>query len=369
MSDQRTVHVGLSHAPYDITIFTGDSPERASEVVRHVLAGLQPLTHLVVITDDNVRSPHADRLAEIATHDIERVDVISVPAGEATKCTSQLTTLWQQMLDLGAERQTAVAAVGGGVVGDLAGFVAASYGRGIRFIQVPTTLLAHVDSSVGGKVGINLPGAKNMVGAFWQPAAVLIDTATLSTLPDREFCSGLAEVVKYGVIMDEPFFEFLAQNVAEIMARDPAVLRHVVARCCELKAEVVEEDETETTGRRAILNYGHTFAHGFEAVGGYGTLLHGEAVSLGMVCASRLAESRELVPQGFTERQVQLLRAFDLPTQTPDYDPQDLLAAMQRDKKAEHGKLRFILPDGGMGKMLFVSDIPDEQVLAALSAT
>jgi 3-dehydroquinate synthase len=370
VSDQITVHVGLSHAPYDITIYSRDDGSAqaadATKVVEGVLAALQPLTHLLVITDENVRSPHAERLATQARQQIERVDVISVPAGESTKCAAQLEQLWQQLLELGADRQTVVAAVGGGVVGDLAGFVAASFARGIRFIQVPTTLLAHVDSSVGGKVGINLPGAKNMVGAFWQPAAVLIDTATLSTLPEREYLSGLAEVVKYGVIMDEPFFEFLEQNVDAIMRREASVLRKLVARCCELKAEVVQEDETETTGRRAILNYGHTFAHGFEAVGGYGTLLHGEAVSIGMVCASRLAESRDMVPAGFTDRQVELLRAFALPTETPEYDAQVLLAAMQRDKKAAHGKLRFILPEGSMGKMVFVSDIPDEQVLDAL---
>lgn len=367
--DQLTVHVGIPHSPYDITIYSGgDDPSSDLDVVERVLSGLQPLTHIVVITDENVRSPHADRLVAQASEQIARVDLIAVPAGEGTKCAAQLESLWNQMLELGADRKTAVAAVGGGVVGDLAGFVAASYGRGIRFIQVPTTLLAHVDSSVGGKVGINLPGAKNMVGAFWQPAAVLIDTSTLATLPKREFCSGLAEVVKYGVIMDEPFFEFLEQNISAIMQREPVVLRQVVARCCELKAEVVEEDETETTGRRAILNYGHTFAHGFEAVGGYGTLLHGEAVSIGMVCASRLAEQRKMVPAGFTDRQVNLLQSFDLPTSTPDYDPEVLLAAMQRDKKAAHGKLRFILPDGGMGKMVFVGEIPDEQVLAALKA-
>lgn len=365
MSDRLQVHVGLTRAPYDITIFSGSDPQQWPDVVDQVVAQLQPVTHLVVITDENVREHHAESFAATCRVALERVDVLVVPPGEATKCTAEADRLWQQLLELGADRSTVVAAVGGGVVGDLGGFIAATYGRGIRFVQVPTTLLAHVDSSVGGKVGINLPGAKNMVGAFWQPTAVLIDTESLNTLPDREFCSGLAEVVKYGVIMDEPFFRFLEENVDAIMGRDPKTLRKMIARCCELKAQVVEEDETETTGRRAILNYGHTFAHGLETVGGYGELLHGEAVSIGMICASRLAELREMVPVGFTSRQQALLQRFQLPTKTPAYDRDALIAAMQRDKKAVLGKLRFILPQDEMGNMVLVGDIPREQVLAA----
>lgn len=366
MTHQLTVHVGLANAPYDITIFTDTDSASGESPVGSIMASLQPLTHLVVIADENVARSHGADFANACRSSIDRVDVLEVPSGESSKCVAQAERLWRELLELGADRKTVVAAVGGGVVGDLAGFIAASYGRGIRFLQVPTTLLAHVDSSVGGKVGINLPDAKNMVGAFWQPAAVLINTATLSTLPEREFLSGLGEVVKYGVIMDEPFFEYLVQNTTGILTREPGVLRTIIARCCELKAEVVEEDETETTGRRAILNYGHTYAHGFEAVGGYGKLLHGEAVSIGMICASRLAESRRMVPPGFTQRQRTLLSALKLPTETPPCDPTALLEAMQRDKKTEHGKLRFILPDGGMGKMVFVGDVPDDQVLAAL---
>jgi 3-dehydroquinate synthase len=371
VSAHFTVHVGLAQAQYDITIFSSAEFSDASTDVSvgptaHVLNDLRPLTHVVVITDNNVAALHAIPFAEKCRGHVDRVDLITVPAGEASKSIEQADRLWQQMLEVGADRQTVVAAVGGGVVGDLAGFVAATYARGVRFLQVPTTLLAQVDSSVGGKVGINLPHAKNLVGAFWQPAAVIIDTAALSTLPDREFRSGIAEVVKYGVIMDEPFFEYLDRNVTAIIQREPQALKHIVARCCQLKSDVVEADETETTGRRAILNYGHTFAHAFESVGGYGRLLHGEAVAIGMTCAARLAERRGMVPGGFTDRQVKVLQAFDLPTTTPDYDVKKLLAAMKLDKKTSHGKIHFILPEHGMGKMTLVGDITNNEILAAL---
>ncbi len=266
----------------------------------------------------------------------------------------------------GADRKTLLVAVGGGVVGDLAGFVAATYARGISFAQVPTTLLAQVDSSVGGKVGVNLPQAKNMVGAFWQPAAVLVDTQTLQTLPEREYRSGLAEVVKYGVIMDAEFFAKLESETEELVHRQHDVLQTVIARCCRLKADVVEADEREETGRRAILNYGHTFAHAFEAVAGYGQLLHGEAVSIGMMCAARLAERLRMVDSEFVLRQRALLIALSLPVATPELDQDKLIDAMGYDKKAAHGKLRFVLPtELGTVKMVECVDLND--VRAALS--
>src|SRR6185503_10475707 len=202
--------------------------------------------------------------------------------------------------------------LGGGVIGDLAGFVAATFNRGLPLLMVPTTLLAMVDSSVGGKVGINLVAGKNLIGAFHQPAGVWIDTAVLDTLPDREYRSGLAEVLKYGVIIDAEFFAWQETNIAKIRSRDPAAVEHIVSRSCRLKADVVEKDEREETGLRAVLNYGHTFAHAFETVGGYGGWLHGEAVAAGMVCASRLAERKGLIGAELTERQIALLSAFQL---------------------------------------------------------
>jgi 3-dehydroquinate synthase len=210
---------------------------------------------------------------------------------------------------------------------------------------VPTTLLAMVDSSVGGKVGVNHPRGKNLIGAFHQPAGVWIDVATLDTLPDREFRSGLAEVVKYGVILDPELFAYLEENADAVLARSPDAIRHVVARSCRLKADVVEKDERELTGLRAVLNYGHTFAHAFETVGGYGAWLHGEAVAAGMVCASTLAQRRGMIGADVTRRQVDLLRRFGLPVAPLKAWPADeLVRVMHGDKKAEAGRLRFILP-------------------------
>jgi len=255
---------------------------------------------------------------------------------------------------------------GGGAGGDWAGFVAATYARGVRFLQVPTTLLAQVDSSVGGKVGINLPAAKNMVGAFLQPMGVLIDTATLETLPEREYRAGLGEVVKYGVILDGEFFSYLEANVAGLNAHDHEVLREVIARCCRLKADVVEKDEREETGLRAVLNYGHTFGHAFETLTGYGKLLHGEAVAVGMLCASRLAERLGRVNAEFTARQQRLLEALGLMTKIPSLDHDLVLRSMLHDKKVEHGKLRFVLP-ARMGHCELVGDIDPVDVRAALA--
>jgi len=225
--------------------------------------------------------------------------------------------------------------------------------------MVPTTLLAMVDSSVGGKTGVNHPRGKNLIGAFHQPAGVWIDPAYLDTLPDREFRSGLAEVVKYGVILDPDFFAFLEANARVLLARDPATLVHVVARSCRLKADVVERDEREETGLRAVLNYGHTFAHAFETVGGYGGWLHGEAVAAGMVCAARLAERHGLVGPELGRRQRELLEAFSLPTRPkPAWPIDEQIAVMRRDKKAAGGRLRFILPTR-LGEVKLFDDVPE----------
>jgi 3-dehydroquinate synthase len=232
-------------------------------------------------------------------------------------------------------------------------------------VQVPTTLLAHVDSSVGGKTGVNLPRAKNMVGSFWQPAGVLIDTDTLATLPDREYRAGLAEVVKYGVILDADFFAYLEANAQKITARDAVVLEYLIERSCRLKADVVEQDEREETGIRAVLNYGHTFCHAIEAETGYGQLLHGEAVSIGMTCAARLAQKLGRIDAAFVARQQALLLALGLPVDVPAVDHDALLAAMQRDKKVEHGQLRFVLPVE-MGCVELVGNVDPQDVRDAL---
>jgi 3-dehydroquinate synthase len=288
-----------------------------------------------------------------------------VPAGEQSKCVAQAERLWQWLASHSADRKTLLIAVGGGVIGDLAGFVAATYARGIPLAQVPTTLLAQVDSSVGGKVGINLPQAKNMVGAFWQPQWVVIDPQTLASLPPREYRAGLAEVVKYGVILDADFFSQLESQVSGLNERQPGVLSSVIARCCQLKAQVVGQDERDVSGARAALNYGHTFAHALETLTGYGTLLHGEAVAIGMLCASRLAASMGRIPTELTERQERLLAALGLPTAVPSVDLDQVLRCMGRDKKAEGGRLRFILPTR-LGCVELVSGVDSKLVLAAL---
>jgi 3-dehydroquinate synthase len=356
----NTVHVNLGPRSYDIEIGGGNLVS-ATRFCR----AEEDDAHTVIFTDTNVDPLYSEPLADALTELGSEVDVLVVEAGEASKSPDTAAELWEQLLDQGADRKTVVVALGGGVVGDLAGFVAATFARGLDFVQVPTTLLAQVDSSVGGKVGVNLPTAKNMVGAFWQPKGVVIDVNVLNTLPEREYRAGLAEVVKYGVIMDAAFFAYLEANVDAINARSDAVLTQIVERCCRLKADVVEEDEYETKGRRAILNYGHTFCHAFEAVTGYEQLLHGEGVAIGMMCAARLAERLGRVDAAFTERQLKLLTALQLPTDAPAVDADELIEAMYHDKKVEHGELRFVLPTQ-IGHVELVRGVRAEDALAAL---
>jgi 3-dehydroquinate synthase len=358
-SASQTVRVDLSDRSYDILI----GRQLLAAVATHLRAH-QRLSHVLLITDENVR-PHAETVNQSLADSGIATQLLTIVPGEKSKSVEVANQLWQDALAAGAHRQSVIVAVGGGVVGDLAGFIAATFARGIDFVQVPTTLLAQVDSSVGGKVGINLPGAKNMVGAFWQPRFVLIDTDVLTSLPDREFRSGLAEVVKYGVILDEELFSFLENNAAAINDREPSALAHTVARCCRLKAAVVTADERETSGHRAALNYGHTFGHAIEAVTGYGELLHGEAISIGMLCASRLAEQLSMIDAAATERQHRLLTVFGLPTEMPAMDHDKILAAMQHDKKVENGKLGFILP-ARIGQVTLVRDIDTRLVRDAL---
>jgi 3-dehydroquinate synthase len=356
----QILRVELSERSYDIAIGDGNLGVLGAFVRKRG----KP-THAVVLTDDNVRPLWAMPAAESLAAEGIRVDVISVAPGEPSKSIDQAAGLWEGLLELKTDRKSVVVAVGGGVVGDLAGFVAATFARGLRFFQVPTTLLAQVDSSVGGKVGINLPEAKNMVGAFYQPAGVLIDTATLATLPENEYRAGLAEVVKYGIILDADFFAFCEKHVEQINAKDPKTLAVVVTRCCRLKAEIVRQDEREETGLRAVLNYGHTYAHAFESLLGYGKILHGEAVSIGMMCAARLAARLGRIAENFVARQEKLFKALNLPTTTPKLPPKKILAAMQSDKKVQHGRLRFVLPDA-MGHVDLVENIDPADVIAAL---
>lgn len=364
MSASETVRVRLAERSYNIEIDTGNL-----DAAGRFVSDRRRLTHAVIVTDSHVEEPHARLVAGGLAAVGAEVDLLVVEPGEQAKSLDNAAALWHKLLALGADRRSVLFAVGGGVVGDLAGWVAASYARGIALVQVPTTLLAQVDSSVGGKVGVNLPGAKNMVGAFWQPLGVVIDTATLATLPEREYLSGLAEVVKYGAILDVDFFAWLEANAEPLRERHDDALRHVIARCCRLKADVVERDEREETGARAVLNYGHTFAHAFETLTGYQRLLHGEAVAIGMECAARLAARLGRIDGEFVARQRKLLSALGLPIEVPEgLAAEAILTAMSHDKKVEHGRLRFVLPTRP-GHVELVSDVPSAEVVAALRSS
>lgn len=356
-----SIRVQLGARSYDIVVGSSALPELGG----FARACSKAATALIV-TDENVRV-HAGPIQRSLNDNGFRTALTIRPAGEAQKSLEAAAQLYDALIDLPADRRTLVVAVGGGVIGDLAGFVAATYARGIPLLMVPTTLLAMVDSSVGGKVGVNHPRAKNMIGAFHQPIGVFIDVSTLSTLPDREFRSGLAEVVKYGVILDADFFEYIEKNVDAILKREPAAIQHIVLRSCELKAKIVEQDEREETDIRAKLNYGHTFAHAFETAGGYGAWLHGEAVAAGIVCASRLAERRGLIAGDITERQIRLLNAFALPTAPKRWPIDELLATMRKDKKAVGGQMRFVLPTK-LGDVALFNDVPESDVRATLES-
>lgn len=365
------VSVSLGDRSYEIAIGAGLLPQFA-EVTAPWLAAKKLFTGrgLVVVIADEKVTPHSRAVARSFTQAGFRTDLITLPSGENTKRQEIISGIYDRMVELQADRRTLIVAVGGGVTGDAAGFAAATYNRGLPFLQVPTTLLADVDSSVGGKVGINHPQAKNLIGAFHQPIGVVIDTDALSTLPDREFRSGLAEVVKYGVILDGEFFAELERDVAAINAREEGVLRRIIARSCRLKADVVEQDEFERTGLRAVLNYGHTFGHAFEALCGYGELLHGEAVAIGMVYASRLAERLGRIIADDTARQVRLLAGLQLPTALParlSLDPEEVLARMRLDKKSVGGALRLVLPTR-IGHVELVDGVSEELVRGVLTS-
>lgn len=358
------VEVPLADRSYRIEI-TSNQVSRFAAATMQVL---EDLSHALVIADQAVSPLAAQIVSDLtAAKEAVRASQIDVPSGEPSKSIDQFDELLRWVLAEGGDRRSVVIAVGGGVVGDLAGYVAASFARGIRFVQVPTTLLAMVDSSVGGKTGINLPGAKNMVGAFWQPSLVLIDTDVLSTLPTRSYLSGLAEVIKYGVIEDASFFGWLEANAGKLVDRDGAALRHAIQVSCQCKARVVSEDERETSGRRAILNYGHTFAHAIEATAGYGKWLHGEAVAIGMQMAADLAIRLKLTDASLLQRQTALIQACGLPTKFEQADPDQMIPVMMRDKKVAHGKLRFILPSE-IGVVDLVGGVDEADVRAAIES-
>ena len=323
---------------------TVDLGERSYPIVigRDLLDGHFDLSEFVrgsdclVVSNETVAPLYYERLrANLPGCDVRS---INLPDGESFKTVATMLSILDRLVESRANRDVAIVALGGGVVGDIAGFAAACYMRGVDFIQVPTTLLAQVDSSVGGKTGVNHAQGKNLIGAFYQPRVVLIDTNTLDTLPDRELAAGLAEVIKYGAICDAGFFAWLETNMTKLLARDADALGYAIHRCCALKAEVVAEDEREA-GRRAILNFGHTFGHAIEHCQGYGEWLHGEAVAAGMLMAARLSE----LSGKDIDRLERLIAAAGLPTRPPAIAPDDWQKAMGMDKKVQGKALRFVL--------------------------
>lgn len=364
LSSYEVVHVGLGDRSYNIQIgagLLGDLETSFQQLIDNCIYS----DHAIIITDKNVANEYLGQVQEQLEHCFERLDTITVEPGEKSKSVDHSNELWNQLVQFNTDRKSTIIALGGGVVGDLAGFAAATFARGINFVQIPTTLLAQVDSSVGGKVGINLPTAKNIVGSFWQPKFVVIDPTALNTLSDREYQSGLAEVIKYGVIMDADFFAFLEESVDAINARDPKTLAKIIKRCCELKTEVVQADETEQSGRRAILNYGHTYGHAIEAISGYGKFTHGEAIAIGMNCAARLAISLGMCNKEVLERQTALMTAVGLPSECPRESHSELLNAMKRDKKVAQGILYLVLPTK-IGHVEVTESPDDEQLLQSL---
>ncbi|OYD50927.1 3-dehydroquinate synthase [Acidovorax kalamii] len=357
------VKIDLGDRAYDILI-----AERVD--LARFLANSNVCTRVaVVVTNVVVAKLHLSRALDSLRSSFQEVYVVELPDGEAHKTWNSLNQIFTALLKWECDRKTVMFALGGGVIGDLTGFAAATFMRGVPFVQLPTTLLAQVDSSVGGKTAINHPLGKNMIGAFYQPRLVVCDLSTLETLPVRELRAGLAEVIKYGPIADIGFMEWLEGSVDKVLAKDSSALAHVVQRSCEIKAWVVSHDEKET-GLRAILNFGHTFGHAIEAGMGYGVWLHGEGVAAGMVMAAELSRRLGLVDAAFVERLTALIARAGLPTKGPVLDPADnagrYLELMRIDKKSEGGEIRFVLIDGP-GKAV-VRAAPDALVREVIDA-
>ena len=358
-----TVTIDLGERSYPILIGSRLLAESAT------YAGLPRAARAVIVSNSTVLPLYGEPLRLALSKCYEEVLSIELPDGEAYKSWETLNTVFDQLLGAGCDRKTTLFALGGGVIGDLTGFAAACYMRGVPFVQVPTTLLAQVDSSVGGKTAINHPLGKNMIGAFYQPLQVVADLEVLDTLPDRELSAGLAEVIKYGPIADPGFLDWIESNLDALLARDKRALAHAVKRSCEIKAWVVGQDERES-GLRAILNFGHTFGHAIEAGLGYGAWLHGEAVGCGMVMASELSARLGLVPADFVERMLRLIERARLPVAGPaSMSPDRYVELMRVDKKAEAGEIRFVVIEGvGRAGMRSAADELVAQVVLAHTA-
>lgn len=359
----RTLNVALGERAYPIHIGPGLLGRDG------LVAEALPTPRVAIVSNETVAPLYLQKLAAPLRAAGVRITEIVLPDGESYKNWETLNLIFDALLADRCDRSTTIIALGGGVIGDLAGFAAASYQRGVPFVQVPTTLLAQVDSSVGGKTGINHPRGKNMVGAFWQPRLVLADTDTLTTLPDRELSAGLAEVIKYGLIRDLPFLEWLEQNMTRLMARDAEALSYAIERSCANKAEVVAADERETAKEdgRALLNLGHTFGHAIETGLGYGEWLHGEAVAAGTVMAAELSRRLGWLTQADVQRVSDLLAQARLPVAGPKLGADRYLDFMGHDKKVIAGKLRLVLLRQ-IGVATTYAEAPAEDIRAAIDA-
>ena len=326
------------------------------------LAHIKPSTRVAAISNELVASLFGTCIDSLA----DDFEMILIGDGEQYKSLESYREVVDRLVEKRFNRDVVIIALGGGVVGDLAGFVAATYQRGVRLIQIPTTLLAQVDSAIGGKTAVNHPSGKNLIGAFYQPETVLIDTDVLNSLPDEVFIEGLAEVIKYGVIYDEAFFEWLEDNASSVLSREPSALQFIVRRSCEIKADIVASDEREQN-LRAILNFGHTFGHALEAETKYGELLHGEAVSIGMVMAADLALREELCDAHTAQRIRNIVASYQLPLKPPVVDKNRFLASMAMDKKVVQGGLRFVLPKS-IGSVVVTGEYNPKNLDATLNA-
>lgn len=357
------VNVDLGQASYPIYIGEGII-DRLTDLLKQ-----QKFSHrALIISDRHVGGLYGRKIQELVEHAGFQAELMLIEPGEDSKSMETAMRLYTQAIVQGLDRKSPVIALGGGVVGDLAGFIAATYLRGVPFIQIPTTLLSQVDSSVGGKVAVNHSLGKNLIGAFYQPQFVLIDTAMLGTLPDRELRAGLAEVIKYGVIADQDFFHFLDKNQAEIMAKTPDALIEIIRRSCRIKADIVAQDEREA-GIRIVLNFGHTIGHAVEGSTGFDRYNHGEAVAIGMHGAMLLSYYLGLCSKESVETVNELLLRYDLPVNTPDCKVPELMEFIHRDKKSVGGKVHWVLAQG-IGEVTVSDQVPEqliEQVLAEIT--
>ena len=352
--------VELGTRSYDICIGENWLPQ-----LGEMLGFIPKTSRLILITDENVNRLYGNRALDVLRESGFQVDAAVIPGGEGCKNLTTAASLYEQMVALGLDRKSTVMALGGGIVGDVAGFVAATYMRGIACIQIPTTLLAQVDSSVGGKTGVNLPQGKNLVGAFHQPGLVFVDVAFIETLPEREYLTGLAETIKYGIIWDRDFFAYLENHLALIKARDRECLKHIILRCCAIKADIVAQDETEG-GLRALLNLGHTFGHAFESLTNY-HFTHGEAVAIGTICAARLAHRLNLLGRQDLDRIENILNEYGLPVDFGNLNNLEIIAQMHKDKKNVGGKMPIVLPTA-IGNSQIFNDVDEMDIAAVLDS-